>query len=66
MLVGIPKKSMNILKGIIEVFKNNIKTSIFVDPNLESVEYAKKTNCDAIELYTELYAKNLKKIKLKL
>lgn len=58
------KKKYEYLKGIIEVFKrDNIKTSIFVDPNLESVEYAKKTNCDAIELYTELYAKNFKENK---
>ena len=58
------KKNYKYLKGIIEVFrKNNIKTSVFVDPNLEAVEYAKKTNCDAIELYTELYAKNFKQKK---
>ena len=45
---------MNILKVLLKFLKEILyQTSIFVDPNLESVEYAKKTNCDAIELYTE-------------
>ena len=53
------KKYYKYLKKIIAIFKNNgIRTSIFIDPNLELIKYAKKTNCDRIELYTELYAKN--------
>ena len=53
------KKHYKYLKKIIAIFKNNgIRTSIFIDPNLELIKYAKKTNCDRIELYTELYAKN--------
>lgn len=53
------KKYFKYLKKIIAIFKNNgIRTSIFIDPDLELIKYAKKTNCDRIELYTELYAKN--------
>ena len=53
------KKYYKYLKKIIAIFKNNgIRTSIFIDPDLELIKYAKKTNCDRIELYTELYAKN--------
>ena len=49
------------LKDIIEVFQNeNIRTSIFVDPNPEMVKYAKTTNTDRVELYTEAYAKKYK------
>lgn len=33
-----------------------IRTSIFVDANLEAVEYAAKAGADRVELYTEPYA----------
>ena len=45
---------------ISEFKKNNIRTSIFVDPDNKMVEAAKKTGADRIELYTEAYAKNYK------
>ena len=45
---------------ISEFKKNNIRTSIFVDPDNKMVEAAKKTGTDRIELYTEAYAKNYK------
>jgi len=46
------------LKEIIAEFKrNNIRTSIFIDPNEKMIEAAAKTNTDRIELYTEAYAK---------
>jgi len=42
---------------IIEEFKrNNIRTSIFLDPDLKQIEGAKQTGADRIELYTEAYA----------
>ena len=45
------------LKEIIEEFKrNNIRTSIFVDPDPRMVEGAANTGTDRIELYTEDYA----------
>ncbi len=47
------------LQGIIEVFHDNgIRTSIFVDSELEMVKHAKDTGTDRIELYTESYAAN--------
>ena len=53
------KKEYKYLRDVIELFnKEKIRTSIFVDPETESIKYAEKTNCDRIELYTELYANN--------
>ena len=37
--------------------ENNIRTSIFVDPDLKMVDGAKEVGTDRIELYTEPYAK---------
>jgi pyridoxine 5-phosphate synthase len=52
------KKHWNYLRSVIDEFKKaQIRTSIFVDPDLEMVEHAKKTGTDRIELYTEEYAK---------
>ena len=48
------------LKEIIAVFKKaGIRVSIFVDPNEKMVEAAATTGTDRIELYTEMYAKQL-------
>ena len=45
------------LREIITEFKrNNIRTSIFVDPVLNMIEGAKETGADRIELYTEAFA----------
>lgn len=45
------------LTEIIAEFKNaGIRTSVFLDPNPEMVEFAAKTGTDRIELYTEAYA----------
>ena len=45
------------LRGIIQEFKNEgIRTSIFVDPDIERVSGALDTGTDRIELYTESYA----------
>ena len=50
-------KQHNFLKEIISEFKEkNIRTSIFIDPNLKMIEYAKLCGSDRIELYTEKYA----------
>ncbi|WP_010228037.1 pyridoxine 5'-phosphate synthase [Gillisia marina] len=52
----------NFLKEVISEFKrNNIRTSIFVDPNVKMVEHAAKTGTDRIELYTEGYAEEFGK-----
>lgn len=55
------------LKEIISAFKNeNIRTSIFVNPDLKMIEGAKETGTDRIELYTEIYTKLYKEQKEKI
>lgn len=50
-------KNKGLLSEIITEFKrNNIRTSIFLDPDLKQVEGAKATGADRIELYTEAFA----------
>lgn len=45
------------LVDVISEFKRNeIRTSIFVDPDLKQIEGAKQTGTDRIELYTEEFA----------
>ncbi len=52
------KTNLDYLKKIIKTFKTHgIRTSIFVDPVVEMVTYAKETGTDRIELYTEDYAR---------
>jgi pyridoxine 5-phosphate synthase len=50
-------KHQSFLTEIIKEFKrNNIRTSVFLDPNLKQIEGAKATGTDRIELYTEDFA----------
>src|SRR6218665_2893948 len=50
-------KNQSFLKEIIQEFqRNDIRTSIFVDPVLEMIEGAKATGTERIELYTEAFA----------
>ena len=50
-------KHKDFLVDVIKEFKSNgIRTSIFVDPELNQIEGAKETGTDRIELYTESYA----------
>lgn len=52
-------KHRDYLKEIISEFKkNNIRTSIFVDPDLKMIEGAVETGTDRIELYTEEFARS--------
>ncbi|RDY58801.1 pyridoxine 5'-phosphate synthase [Flagellimonas nanhaiensis] len=52
-------KHKDFLVEVIDTFKKNgIRTSIFVDPNVEMVKGAAETGTDRIELYTESYALN--------
>ncbi len=52
------KKHHQFLKEVIsELKRNEIRTSIFVDPVLEMIEGAAAVGADRIELYTESYAK---------
>lgn len=55
-------KHRDFLKEVIQEFKNNdIRTSIFVDPDPEMVRAAVNTGTDRIELYTEEYAREYAK-----
>jgi pyridoxine 5-phosphate synthase len=50
-------KHQSFLTEVVSEFKrNNIRTSIFVDPILEMIEGAKKIGTDRIELYTESFS----------
>lgn len=50
-------KHKDFLIDVIKEFKrNNIRTSIFVDPVMAQIEGAKATGTDRIELYTEAFA----------
>lgn len=46
---------------ISELKRNDIRTSIFVDPDLKMIEGAKATGTDRIELYTEEFASQYSK-----
>ena len=47
------KKNFKPLKNIIyELKKNNIRTSLFIDPNIKDIELSQKLNVDCIELHT--------------
>lgn len=51
------KTYMTMLKHLVAVFKaNGIRTSLFIDPDVEMVDYAAETECDRVELYTAPYA----------
>jgi len=53
------KHNLAYLKQICGVFNSEgIRTSIFVDPDVEMIKYASETGCNRVELYTEAYAKN--------
>lgn len=52
------KKHQNWLTELVGMLnENEIRSSIFVEPVLEDIEYAATTKVDRIELYTEDYAK---------
>lgn len=56
------KNHISFLTEVITEFKNHgIRTSIFLDPVLELVEYAAKSGADRIELYTEEFATQYQK-----
>ncbi|MCL1822370.1 MAG: pyridoxine 5'-phosphate synthase [Prolixibacteraceae bacterium] len=51
------RKHLSFLSDIVSrLQENSIRTSIFVDPNPEMVEYAALTKTNRVELYTEPYA----------
>jgi pyridoxine 5-phosphate synthase len=55
-------KHQSFLKEVIAEFKDHkIRSSIFIETELNKIENAKETGCDRIELYTESYAANYAK-----
>lgn len=51
------KANLTFLTEILDEFKSvGIRTSVFVAPDVEMVEYAAKAGADRVELYTEPYA----------
>ena len=55
-------KNESFLKDSIQELKeSNIRTSIFVDPDLKMIDGAKKIGSHRIELYTKSYADNFNK-----
>lgn len=55
-------KHKDFLVDVIKTFKENgIRTSIFVDPNVDMVKAAADTGSDRIELYTESFAETFAK-----
>lgn len=56
------KDNFEFLKSIVASCKaKNIRTSLFMECDLEQIEWAKKTETDRIELYTEDFAKAYEK-----
>lgn len=52
------RNNNDFLKNIIVRLKDSgIRTSVFIDPDEEMIEYAAETGTDRIELYTESYAR---------
>ncbi|MDG1333045.1 MAG: pyridoxine 5'-phosphate synthase [Crocinitomicaceae bacterium] len=53
------KKHLDLLKDLASTFKaEGIRSAIFVDTELQNIEYAAKSGVDRIELYTGPYADN--------
>ena len=51
------RKNQNLLKDLFQQFKElGVRSSIFIDTNLENIEFAAKTGVDRIEFYTGPFA----------
>ena len=56
------KTNLGFLTDVLDEFKKaGIRTSVFVDPDAEMIEYAAKAGADRVELYTEPYASGYSK-----
>ena len=56
------KMNLGFLTDVLDEFKKaGIRTSVFVDPDAEMIEYAAKAGADRVELYTEPYASGYSK-----
>jgi len=60
------KKNLSLLKDLVQQFREiGVRSSIFIDTNLENIEFAAKTGVDRIELYTGPYAEDFFKNPIK-
>ena len=51
------RKNQDLLKDLVQQFKEQgVRSSIFIDTNLENIEFAAKTGVDRIEFYTGPFA----------
>ena len=51
------RKNQDLLKDLVQQFKElGVRSSIFIDTNLENIEFAAKTGVDRIEFYTGPFA----------
>lgn len=58
------EENLGLLKSVIGKFKEaGIRTSIFMDTDLDNLRLAPKTGTDRVELYTESYAVNHEKMR---
>ena len=74
--LNLSKCKSKITNIILQFKKRNIRTSLFIDPNLKDIKIAKELNADCIELHTgkisdlvknkKRYKKEYKKIKCRL
>jgi len=49
-------KNKNKLKSIIKKFKkNNIRTSLFINPSIRDIKLSKEINVDCVEIHTGKY-----------
>lgn len=56
------KENFDLLKELVAQLKHwGVRSSIFIDTNLENIEYAAKIGVDRIELYTGPFAENFSK-----
>ena len=56
------KKHQDLLVDLVQQFKSlGVRSSIFVDTNMENIEYAAKSGVDRIELYTGPFAEDYPK-----
>ena len=48
----------NLMPFIVKLHANNVKVTLFVEPDINQIDYAKKLSVDNVELHTGLYCNN--------
>ena len=63
---GINLDNINVIKSINKLKKNNIKTCLFIDPNIQNIKKCNKLGVKYIEIHTGSYANKISKKNKKL